>query len=169
MVKTCLNKELERLTEEQIEEFREAFFVFDTDGSGTISTEYLVFLGNFRELGSVIRSLGQRPSEEELEEIMATADEDGNGEVDFPEFLGLMAKKMATGDPDKEIKDAWAVFSEGNEFIRKERIKLIMENLGEELDEEGVNRLVEEADYDGDGEINYDDFYKTMKNLPKTN
>ena len=160
------------MTEEQIEEFREAFFVFDTDGSGTISNEYCPYLFLFevahmflfRELGTVIRSLGQKPTEEELAEIIASADKDGNGEVDFPEFLQLMAKKMATGDPDREIKDAWAVFSLGEEFIPPHQLKRVMENLGEELDEDGVAKLIDEADYDGDGKINYDDFYKTMKN-----
>lgn len=145
----------EKLTEEQIEEFREAFFVFDTDGSGTISNE---------ELGTVIRSLGQRPTEEELAEIIAEADKDGNGEVDFPEFLQLMAKKINSGDADREIKDAWEVFSVGEEFIPPSQLKLIMENLGETLDEEGVLKLINEADYDADGKISYDDFYKTMKN-----
>ena len=84
----------------------------------------------FRELGTVIRSLGQRPTEEELDEIIAGADKDGNGEIDFPEFLQLMAKKMATGDPDREIKDAWNVFSLGEQFIPRHQLKRIMENLG---------------------------------------
>lgn len=85
-----------------------------------------------RELGTVIRSLGQRPSEDELTEIIAGADKDGNGEIDFPEFLQLMAKKMTTGDPDGEIKDAWAVFSMGEEFIPFHQLERIMVNLGTE-------------------------------------
>ena len=47
----------DQLTEEQIAEFKEAFSLFDKDGDGTITT---------KELGTVMRSLGQNPTEAEL-------------------------------------------------------------------------------------------------------
>ena len=47
-----------KLTEEQIAEFKEAFSLFDKDGDGTITT---------KELGTVMRSLGQNPTEAELQ------------------------------------------------------------------------------------------------------
>lgn len=145
---------MDKFTPEQIAEFQDAFSLFDKDNSGTISCE---------ELGTVIRSLGHVPTDKELRLMVMRADKDGNGEVDFAEFLELMAEKLEGEDPDREIKDAWAVFSDGNKFIPRQMIKLIMHNLGENLNEEQVENLVAEADYDGDGEINYDDFYKTMK------
>lgn len=52
-------------------EFRQAFQLFDKDGDGTIST---------KELGIVMRSLGQDPSEEKLQEIIEEVDEDGTCE-----------------------------------------------------------------------------------------
>ncbi len=45
------------LTEEQVAEFREAFLLFDKDGDGTVTT---------KELGTVMRSLGQNPTETEI-------------------------------------------------------------------------------------------------------
>lgn len=48
-----------QLTEEQIAEFKEAFSLFDKDGDGTITT---------KELGTVMRSLGQNPTEAELQD-----------------------------------------------------------------------------------------------------
>ena len=77
--------ESKSLTPEQIAEFKEAFTIFDTDGDNTIST---------KELGRVMRSLGQSPSDAELRELIAEYDFDGNGTLDFPEFLELMAKKI---------------------------------------------------------------------------
>lgn len=41
-----------------------------------------------------MRSLGQNPTEAELQEMINEVDVDGNGTIDFPEFLNLMAKKM---------------------------------------------------------------------------
>ena len=75
----------EQLTEEQIAEFKEAFSLFDKDGDGTITT---------KELGTVMRSLGQNPTEAELQDMINEVDADGNGTIDFPEFLSLMARKM---------------------------------------------------------------------------
>ena len=75
----------------------------------------------------------------------------------------MMAKKMRFSDPDFEIKEAFAVFSDGGEFIPEDRIREIMENLGEKLTEKALQNLIVEADHDGDGKINYADFERTMK------
>lgn len=46
------------------------------------------------ELGTVIKSLGQSPSEAELREMIQEVDLDENGTIEFAEFLNLMAKKV---------------------------------------------------------------------------
>lgn len=51
-----------------ITEFREAFSLFDRDGDGTITTE---------ELGTVMRSLGQSPNDQELQDMINEVDVDG--------------------------------------------------------------------------------------------
>merc|ERR1711924_17234 len=86
----------DQLTEEQIAEFKEAFSLFDKDGDGTITT---------KELGTVMRSLGQNPTEAELQGMINEVDVDGSGTIDFPEFLNLMAKKMKDTDSEEEIKE----------------------------------------------------------------
>ncbi len=58
----------DQLTEEQIAEFKEAFSLFDKDGDGTITT---------KELGTVMRSLGQNPTEAELADMINEVDVDG--------------------------------------------------------------------------------------------
>ena len=75
----------DQLTEEQIAEFKEAFSLFDKDGDGTITT---------KELGTVMRSLGQNPTEAELQDMMSKFNADGNGAIDFDAFLTMMAQKV---------------------------------------------------------------------------
>ena len=57
-----------QITEEQIEEYKEAFSLFDKNGDGYISS---------KELGIVMRSLGQNPSEAELQDMINEVDFDG--------------------------------------------------------------------------------------------
>ena len=108
----------EQLTEEQIAEFKEAFSLFDKDGDGTITT---------KELGTVMRSLGQNPTEAELQDMINEVDADGNGTIDFPEFCTLMARKMKDTDSEEELKEAFRVFDkDGNGFISAAELRHIM-------------------------------------------
>jgi calmodulin len=144
----------DQLTEEQIAEFKEAFSLFDKDGDGTITT---------KELGTVMRSLGQNPTEAELQDMINEVDADGNGTIDFPEFLTMMARKMKDTDSAEEIKEAFKVFDkDGNGFISAAELRHIMTNLGEKLTDEEVDEMIREADVDGDGQINYDEFVDMM-------
>nr|7KAA_A Chain A, Troponin C, skeletal muscle,Troponin I, fast skeletal muscle chimera [Homo sapiens] len=73
------------LSEEMIAEFKAAFDMFDADGGGDISV---------KELGTVMRMLGQTPTKEELDAIIEEVDEDGSGTIDFEEFLVMMVRQM---------------------------------------------------------------------------
>jgi len=128
----------DQLTEEQIAEFKEAFSLFDKDGDGTITT---------KELGTVMRSLGQNPTEAELADMINEVDADGNGTIDFPEFLTMMARKMKDTDSEEEILEAFKVFDkDGNGFISAAELRHIMTNLGEKLSDEEVDEMIREAD-----------------------
>ena len=63
-----------------------------------IKIEYL------KELGTVMRSLGQNPKDEELNDMINEIDEDGNGTVDFEEFLVMMSKKLKDTDSEEELR-----------------------------------------------------------------
>ena len=59
---------------------------------------------NIQELGTVMRSLGQNPKDEELNDMINEIDEDGNGTVDFEEFLVMMSKKLKDTDSEEELR-----------------------------------------------------------------
>jgi hypothetical protein len=75
------------LTEEEIEEIREAFNLFDTDGSGTIDP---------KELKAAMQSLGFEAKNQTIYQMIADIDKDGNGSIDFEEFLDMMTAKMVS-------------------------------------------------------------------------
>ncbi|XP_068081958.1 calmodulin isoform X2 [Anabrus simplex] len=138
------------LTEEQVAEFKEAFMLFDKDEDGTIT---------MAELGVVMRSLGQRPTETELRDMVNEVDVDGNGTIEFNEFLQMMSKKMKGADGEDELREAFRVFDKNNDgLISSTELRHVMTNLGEKLSDEEVDDMIREADLDGDGMVNYEEF-----------
>jgi calmodulin len=142
------------LTPEQIAEFREAFNIFDKDGDGRITA---------KELGTVMRSLGQNPSEAELQDMVNEVDIDGNGTIEFDEFLYMMSRQMREGDTEAEIIDAFRVFDkDGDGKITAAELTHIMKNLGEPLTQEEVDEMIAQADTNKDGIIDYAEFVHLM-------
>ncbi|XP_060523392.1 calmodulin-A-like isoform X2 [Cylas formicarius] len=138
------------LSEDQVAEFKEAFMLFDKDEDGTIT---------MAELGVVMRSLGQRPTETELRDMVNEVDQDGNGTIEFNEFLQMMSRKMKEADGEEELKEAFRVFDKNNDgLISNIELRHVMTSLGERLSEEEVEDMIKEADLDGDGQVNYEEF-----------
>ncbi|KAM4820745.1 calcium-binding protein 8 [Thomomys bottae] len=83
------SEQLANISVEELDEIREAFRVLDRDGNGFISKQ---------ELGMAMRSLGYMPSEVELAIIMQRLDMDGDGQVDFDEFMTILGPKLVSSE-----------------------------------------------------------------------
>ena len=151
-------KKRSELTEEQKQEIKEAFDLFDTDGSNTIDA---------KELKVAMRALGFEPKKEEIRKMIADADRDGSGVIDFPEFLDMMTTKMAERDPREEMLKAFRLFDDDETGkISFKNLKRVAKELGENMTDDEIQEMIDEADRDGDGEIGEDEFMRIMK---KTN
>merc|ERR1740121_1397622 len=80
-------KKHHNLSEEDLHEFREIFNLVDTDRGGSIGIE---------ELKRLMDTLGIRTTPEELKLMVSEIDENGNGEIDFDEFVTVMCRKVNT-------------------------------------------------------------------------
>lgn len=82
----------------------------------------------------------------------------GNGTIEFPEFVAMMAKKQQDGgDQEEDLREAFKVFDkDGNGQISQSELKQVMLSLGENLTEDEIEEMVLEADIDGDGQVNYE-------------
>ena len=90
--KSASKSPLRRLSSARLNEYRDAFRTFDKDASGAINT---------RELKALMASVDQICSDEEIEQMIASVDLDGSGEMEFSEFLLLMSQRSVL-DPDDE-------------------------------------------------------------------
>lgn len=73
------------LSEEQKQEIKEAFDLFDSEGVGAIDA---------KELKVAMRALGFEPKKEEIRKILQELDKNGDGMIKFEEFFDIMTIKM---------------------------------------------------------------------------
>merc|ERR1712062_290609 len=116
------------LTEEQKQEIREAFDLFDADGSGTIYA---------KELKVAMRALGFEPKKEEIKKLIAEIDKESTGTIDFNDFLTLMTHKMSEKDSREEILKAFRLFDDDESGkISFRNLKRVAKELGENMTDE---------------------------------
>ena len=158
--KTSLSRPKTRaqLSEDQKTEIKEAFDLFDTDGSGTIDQ---------KELKVAMRALGFEPKKEEIMKMIRDADQDNSGVIDFPEFLDMMTQRMSDRDPKDDMLKAFRLFDDDETGkISFKNLKRVAKELGENMTDDDLQEMIDEADRDGDREISEEEFTRIMK---KTN
>ncbi|KAG8497490.1 hypothetical protein CXB51_008694 [Gossypium anomalum] len=141
------------LSQQKKQEIKEAFELFDTDGSGTIDA---------KELNVAMRALGFEMTEEQIEQMIADVDKDGSGAIDFDEFVYMMTAKIGERDTKEELTKAFQIIDQ-DKNISAQDIERIANELGVKLTEKEIQDMIEEADKDNDGEVNMDEFMRVMK------
>eukprot|EP00173_Palmaria_palmata_P002152 Plantae.Rhodophyta-Palmaria_palmata.ctg23364.p1 GENE.Plantae.Rhodophyta-Palmaria_palmata.ctg23364~~Plantae.Rhodophyta-Palmaria_palmata.ctg23364.p1 ORF type:complete len:154 (-),score=39.04 Plantae.Rhodophyta-Palmaria_palmata.ctg23364:154-615(-) len=142
------------LSGEKVDECRQAFNVFDKNGDGDIS---------LNELGSVLRSLGQKPTKKSVRLMIKKVDADGSGTIDFDEFLTLMAAKLKHQDLRSEMLKSFKLFDkDGSGKISANELEAVLRGFGQSLTPEEIEDTLREADKNNDGEIDIQEFIEMM-------
>ena len=122
------------LTEEQKQEIKEAFDLFDTDGSGKIDA---------KELKVAMKALGFETKKEEIRKIISDIDKEGSGQIDYRDFTDLMVVKMQERDPIEEMKKAFQLFvDDKSDNITLVHLKKVAKELGETMTEEELQEMI---------------------------
>lgn len=144
------------LDEEAMEEVKEAFNLFDTEGKGSIDV---------RELKAAFRALGFQVKKVEIRQMFIDMDKDlSSALVSYDDFVEMVTPRMQNRDSREEIMKVFALFDDDNTgAISFKNLKRVAMELGENLTDEELQEMIDEADRDGDGVINEEEFYRVMR------
>merc|ERR1711907_271973 len=142
------------LTDVQKNDLREAFELFDTDGSGAI---------DIAELHTAMSALGFEPKKSEIEKMVRDMDKDGDATVDLEEFYIMIAEQMNKKEGKAGLLKGFKLFDDDNTGkISMKNLQKVAKDLGETCTEAELAEILKECDDDGDGEIGEEDFLNIM-------
>lgn len=142
-------------SKDQMDELQRAFKALDINKTGVLSKEELM-IGYRQFMGDL--------AEAEVDRIMAIADTDKSGAIDYSEWVVATINKEQLLS-DEKLKQAFDLFDrDGGGSISSSEIKEVL-GIGKKFDDKIWNEIIGEVDIDGDGEISYDEFKQMMCKL----
>ncbi|KAJ1913582.1 hypothetical protein IWQ60_009151 [Tieghemiomyces parasiticus] len=149
---------------EQNKELKDSFALFDRNGDGKITLE---------ELGEAMKAIGQDLSSADLKATMNKVDSDGDGQIDYNEFVIMMTTAEESEDHSKdtpkdkadltELRKYFKTFDkDGDGFIVREELAQVMNKLGDHLKDHELDEMFAEADENKDGKIEFEEFTKMV-------
>ncbi|KAI8140106.1 calmodulin-like protein [Fennellomyces sp. T-0311] len=163
------------VTKEELETLKQAFSLYDRDGDGGITV---------KEFGDILKSLNVGSTAEEIESIVKSVDRNHDGRIDFDEFVVAMTrhlpppqdhpKRAQTYPPitkgkrlsfyeDDELKQCFHAFDKnGDGYISLNELEEVMSRLGEKLSQQELKDMMDDADTNKDGQIDFKEFKKLM-------
>jgi len=132
-------------------EWREAFALFDKAGRGAITVS---------ELKTVLEQLGAQPSAAELAAFLAAVDANGDGKVEYHEFVQLMTKKVRVPESLAALRAAFRVLDEkGSGKVHAGELRYVLTGVGApeiRLSGDEVDEVLKEVGVDADGYLDYE-------------
>lgn len=137
---------------QSVTEFKEAFTMIDQNRDGFVDIE---------DLHDMLASLGKDPSQDYLERMVAEAP----GPINFTMFLTMFGEKLNGTDPEDVIRNAFACFDDNNSGkLNEEYLRELLMTTGDRYTEDQVDELLREAPIDANGDFDYIEFVKILKN-----
>ncbi|CAA6653633.1 unnamed protein product [Spirodela intermedia] len=152
--KKALRVVAEQLSVEEVAGIKEMFQMMDVSNNGKITLE---------ELKIGLHKLGQHIPDPDVQILMEAADVDGNGTLDYGEFVAVSIHLKKIGN-DEHLREAFGYFDQNKSgYIEIEELR---DSLADDLgpnSEEVINAIIHDVDTDKDGRISYEEFAAMMK------
>uniref|UniRef100_A0A646QDU6 Calglandulin n=1 Tax=Hemiscolopendra marginata TaxID=943146 RepID=A0A646QDU6_9MYRI len=144
------------ITEDQVNEIKQAFKLLDLDKDGHI---------NAAEVKQMMEQLGIAVNDTHVQHIFNRLGKKGDGLITEEEFILLMNEFSSHNEDEimEELLAAFRVFDkDGNGYITRDELRQAMELIGESVTDRALDEMLREADVDRDGRIDYSEFAKML-------
>ena len=139
---------------DQIEDFKEAFGLFDRVGDSKVS---------FDQVADIMRALGQNPTNKDVKKILGdpSADDMANKRIDFETFLPMLktVDGLLKGSYDDYVEGLRVFDKEGNGTVMGAELRIVLSTLGEKMNESEIDSLMLGQE-DENGSLHYEEFVK---------
>jgi len=144
----------EHLSVEEVEVIRDMFALMDTDKDGRVTLQ---------ELKAGLKKVGSKLAEPEMELLMEAADVNGNGYLDYGEFVAVTIHLQRLSN-DGHLRTAFLFFDKDSSgYIERAELADALADESGHTDEAALNNVLREVDTDKDGRISFDEFVAMMK------
>ncbi|CAN6317209.1 unnamed protein product [Urochloa humidicola] len=144
----------EHLSVEEVEVIRDMFALMDVDGDGRVTLQ---------ELKAGLKKVGSKLAEPEMELLMEAADVNGNGYLDYGEFVAITIHLQRLSN-DAHLRTAFLFFDKDSSgYIERAELADALADESGHTDEAALNNVLREVDTDKDGRISFDEFVAMMK------
>ncbi|EGD74541.1 calmodulin 1 [Salpingoeca rosetta] len=145
---------------EDLRALKELFEFFDADKNGSIEAS---------ELADVIRSIGQSPTEDTVRQLIREVDRDGDGKIQFNEFLEIMTRKIdlraEQHDTVDDVLNSFRIFDKDlTGFVKTSDLEKVLTQRGEKLSKKEVKNMLALCDVTVDGYVHYETLVRTVQN-----
>jgi len=144
-----------KLSSEKMSELREAFMLFDYSKSGKIFA---------RDIGPCIRSVGLKPSEAEVQSIVADVQQLG-GEVDLSTLVQLIHQKVSNPPVERpeDLREIFRLYDkEGRGLVSVAEMRHLLTSVGEKLTDDEADQLLRMSGCVQSGMVQYDKFVQVI-------
>ena len=143
--KTILTTLAHTMDREDVAHLREVFLMADTEDTGTIS---------LLELKEAFRKIDTEIDDETIERMFAGIDQDQSGQIHYAEFLAALAESQGLVTMERLAEAFDRIDADGKGYIAHDDLKDV---LGEDYDKDMVDKMIEEADFKKNGQVDYEE------------
>ncbi|XP_022987337.1 probable calcium-binding protein CML16 [Cucurbita maxima] len=141
---------------DQLKQLHDIFRRFDMNSDGSLTQ---------LELGALLRSLGIKPSGDQLHSLLSNMDSNGNGSIEFDELVNAILPDLNDNIlvNQEQLMEVFKSFDrDGNGFITASELAGSMAKMGHPLSYRELSEMMRQADTDGDGVISFNEFTTVM-------
>ena len=145
------------ISKEKLNELRDTFNFYDKDNSGCLN------LNDMREVMKIVQK-DREFDDDEIIDMINEVDADGNGTIEFDEFLAIFEKQNKRG-AEENYREVFEKFDlDGNGRLSISEMKHGLKNFGTKLNDDEIDVILDVINIDDNGEIEYEEFIDFMVN-----